>query len=107
MVNLIIGESTQQVSLIAIRIVKLLLHASSLLQKSYYVTAATVVQVKLPEGASSEGANDYEPTTLTLAKGTTVRWISAILSLHTVNSRIPDGGSLASLVIWIYDVSKK
>jgi len=99
--NLIIGERTQKVSLIAIRIVILLLNACFLLRKSYYVTAATVIQVKLPEGASSEDSNDYESATLTLAKGTTVKWNSAKLNLYSVNSRTPDGGCLASLVTWI------
>ena len=53
MVNLKVRERTQKISLKVIGIV-ILLPNSSLLQKLYNVTAATLVQVNIPESVSSE-----------------------------------------------------
>ena len=72
MVNLKVRGRTQKISLKVIGIV-ILLPNSSLLQKLYNVTAATLVQVNIPESVSSEETNDNESTTLTLAKATSVK----------------------------------
>lgn len=104
MVNLIVRRRTQKISLKAIRIV-ILLRNSSLPQKLYNVTAATLVHVKIPESVSSD-ANENEQSTLTLPKGTSLKR-NKRLTLHTVNSVTPDGACLATLVIWLYDGSKK
>lgn len=72
LVNLIVRGRTQKISLKAIGIV-ILLPNSSLLQKICNVTAATLVQVKIPESVSSEDTNDNESATLTLAKATSVK----------------------------------
>ena len=72
LVNLIVRVGTQKISLKVIGIV-ILLPNSSLLQKLYNVTAATLVQVKIPESVSSEETNDNVSATLTLAKATSVK----------------------------------
>ena len=72
MVNLIVRGSTQKISLKVIGIV-ILLPNSCLLQKLYNVTAATLVQVNIPESVTSEEINDNESATLTLAKATSVK----------------------------------
>src|SRR6476659_423922 len=68
LVNLIVRVGTQKISLKVIGIV-ILLPNSPLLQKLYNVTAATLVQVKIPESVSSEETNDNVSATLPLAKG--------------------------------------
>ena len=72
LVSLIVRRRTQKISLKAIRIV-ILLPNSCLPQKLYNVTAATLVQVKIPESVSSEDTNDNESATLTLPKATSVK----------------------------------
>ena len=72
LVDLIVRVGTQKISLKVIGIV-ILLPNSPLLQKLYSVTAATLVQVKIPESVSSEETNDNVSATLTLAKATSVK----------------------------------
>jgi len=72
LVNLIVRGRTQKISLKAIGIV-ILLPNSQLLQKLYNVTAATLVQVNIPESVTSEEINDNVSATLTLAKATSVK----------------------------------
>ena len=61
----------------------ILLPNSSLLQRLYNVTAATLVQVKIPESVSPEETNDNVSATLTLAKATSVKRNNRDLTLHT------------------------
>ena len=103
LVSLIVRRRTQKISLKAIRIV-ILLPNSCLPKKLYNVTAVTLVQVKMSESVSSD-ADDNEQATLTLPKGTSVKR-NKRLTLHTVNSVTPHV-ALATLVIWLYDGSKK
>ena len=103
MVNLIVRRRTQKISLKAIGIV-ILLPNSSLPQELYNVTA-TLVNVKMSETVSSD-ANDNEQAIFTLPKGTSVKR-NKRLTQHTVSSVTPDGACLATVVIWLYDGSKK
>jgi plastocyanin len=59
-------------------------------QNSY---AATTVEVKIPEGASEEGTDHFDPATATVAKGTTVEWVNDDSTLHTVTSGTADSGN--------------
>jgi hypothetical protein len=102
LVNLIIRVGTQKISLKVIGIV-ILLPNSSLLQKLYNVTAATLVQVKIPESVSSEETNDNE----SLAKATSVKRNIRDLTLHAANSVTSNGVCLTTLIIWLYNGSKK
>jgi hypothetical protein len=106
LVNLIIRVGTQKISLKVIGII-ILLPNSKLLQKLYNVIAATLVQVKIPESVSSEETNDNESTTLTLAKATSVKRNNRDLTLHTANSVTSNGVCLTTLIIWLYNGSKK
>jgi len=91
LVNLIVRGSTQKISLKVIGIV-ILLPNSCLLQKLYNVTAATLVQVNIPESVTSEEINDNVSATLTLAKATSVT---------------SNGVCLTTLIILLYNGIKK
>ena len=106
LVNLIVRGRTQKISLKAIRIV-ILLPNSSLLQKICNVTAATLVQVKIPESVSSEDTNDNVSATLTLANATSVKRNNRDLTLHTANSVTSNGVCRTTLIILLYNGSKK
>ena len=106
MVNLKVRGRTQKISLKVIGIV-ILLPNSSLLQKLYNVTAATLVQVNIPESVSSEEINDNVSATLTLAKATFVKRNNRVLTLHTANSVTSNGVCLTTLIILLYNGSKK
>jgi plastocyanin len=50
-------------------------------------------EVKIAKGSSTPSNNKYfEPTTLKVGKGTTVKWINDDSTLHTVTSGTPEGG---------------
>jgi hypothetical protein len=106
LVNLKVRGSTQKISLKVIGIV-ILLPNSSLLQKLYNVTAATLIQVNLPESVSSEEIKDNVSATLTLAKATFVKRNNRVLTLHTANSVTSNGVCLTTLIICLYNGSKK
>lgn len=106
LVNLIVRVGTQKISLKVIGIV-ILLPNSPLLQKLYNVTAATLVQVKIPESVSSEETNDNVSATLTLAKATSVKRKYRELTLDTANSVTSNGVCLTTLIILLYNGSKK
>jgi hypothetical protein len=106
LVNLIIRVGTQKISLKVIGII-ILLPNSKLLQKLYNVIAATLVQVKIPESVSSEVTNDNVSATLTLAEATSVKRKNRDLTLHTANSVTSNGVCLTTLIILIYNGSKK
>jgi hypothetical protein len=91
LVNLIVRVGTQKISLKVIGIV-ILLPNSPLLQKLYNVATTTLVQVKISESVSSEETNDNVSATLTLAKA---------------NSVTSNGVSLTTLMILLYNGSKK
>jgi hypothetical protein len=106
LVNLIIRVGTQKISLKVIGII-ILLPNSKLLQKLYNVIAATLVQVKIPESVSSEVTNDNVSATLTLAEATSVKRKNRDLTLHTANSVTSNGVCLTTLIILLYNGSKK
>ena len=58
------------------------------------VWGATTAEVKIPEGSSD--SNHFEPETLKIGKGTTVKWTNEDSTLHTVTSGTPDSGSPGS-----------
>lgn len=105
LVNLIVRVGTQKISLKVIGIV-ILLPNSPLLQKLYNVTA-TLVQVKILESVSSEETNDNVSATLTLAKATSVKRKNRDLTLDTANSVTSNGVCLTTLIILLYNGSKK
>jgi hypothetical protein len=106
LVNLIIRVGTQKISLKVFGII-ILLPNSKLLQKLYNVIAATLVQVKIPESVSSEVTNDNVSATLTLAEATSVKRKNRDLTLHTANSVTSNGVCLTTLIILLYNGSKK
>lgn len=59
-------------------------------QNSY---ASTIAQVKIPEGASEENSDHFDPATITVAKRTTVEWINDDSTIHTVTSGSPNSGN--------------
>jgi plastocyanin len=56
------------------------------------VSGAPTAEVKIPQGVS-EGGNHFEPDTLTVGKGTTVKWVNEDDSLHTVTSGTPESST--------------
>jgi hypothetical protein len=106
LVNLTVRERIQKISLKVIGIV-ILLPNSSLLQELYNVTAATLVQVKYLKVFSPGKTNDNESATLTLVKATSVKRNSRVLILHTANSVTSNGVCLTTLIILLYNGSKK
>ncbi|HET7242345.1 MAG TPA: hypothetical protein VFI64_03295 [Nitrososphaeraceae archaeon] len=106
MVNLKVRGSTQKISLKVIGIV-ILLPNSPLLQKLYNVATAILVQVKISESVSSEETNNNVSATLTLAKATSVKRNNRDLTLHTANSVTSNGVCLTTLMILLYNGSKK
>ena len=79
-----------QRNLIIIGVTLLGLCGVILFQNSF---AATTVEVKIPEGASEENSDHFDPATATVAKGTTVEWINDDSTLHTVTSGSPESGN--------------
>ena len=106
MVNLIVRGRIQKISLKVIGIV-ILLPNSPLLQKLYNVATATLVQVKISESVSSEETNDNVSATLTLAKATSVKRNNKDWTLHTASSVTSNGICLTTLIILLYNGSKK
>jgi plastocyanin len=56
------------------------------------VSGASTAEVKIPQGVD-EGGNHYEPETLKIGKGTTVKWTNEDDSIHTVTSGTPETSS--------------
>ena len=79
-----------QRSLIIIGIILVGLYALVSFQNSY---AATTVEVKIPDGASEENSDHFDPATAMVAKGTIVEWINDDSTLHTVTSGSAESGN--------------
>jgi plastocyanin len=56
------------------------------------VSGASTIEVKIPQGVN-EGGNHFEPETLKVGKGTTVKWTNEDDSIHTVTSGSPQSSS--------------
>jgi len=56
------------------------------------VSGASIAEVKIPQGVN-EGGNHFEPETLKISKGTTVKWTNEDDSIHTVTSGTPETSS--------------
>jgi plastocyanin len=59
---------------------------------SISVEGASTAEAKIPKGASQEGGNHFEPQTLKIGKGTTVKWKNEDDTIHTVTSGTPSSG---------------
>ena len=53
------------------------------------MSGASTAEVKIPQGVN-EGGNHFEPETLKVGKGTTVKWTNEDDSIHTVTSGTPE-----------------
>jgi plastocyanin len=53
------------------------------------VSGVSTAEVKIPQGVN-EGGNHFEPETLKIGKGTTVKWTNEDDSIHTVTSGTPE-----------------
>jgi plastocyanin len=56
------------------------------------VSGASTAEVKIPQGVN-QGGNHFEPETLKVGKGTTVKWTNEDDSIHTVTSGTPETSS--------------
>jgi plastocyanin len=56
------------------------------------VSGASTAGVKIPQGVN-QGGNHFEPETLKVGKGTTVKWTNEDDSIHTVTSGTPETSS--------------
>ncbi len=53
------------------------------------MSGVSTAEVKIPQGVN-EGGNHFEPETLKIGKGTTVKWTNEDDSIHTVTSGTPE-----------------
>ncbi|HEY7228659.1 MAG TPA: FxLYD domain-containing protein, partial [Nitrososphaeraceae archaeon] len=61
------------------------------------VNGASIAQVKIPKGSSVEAGGNFEPATLKIGKGSTVKWINDDDALHTVTSGTPNGNKSGTI----------
>lgn len=55
------------------------------------LNGASIAVVRIPEGSSEGSGSNFEPDTLKIGKGTTVKWINDDDAVHTVTSGTPNG----------------
>jgi plastocyanin len=83
----------QSLIMIIIGIISIVLFSSISFLKNNDSFAAATVEVKIPNGASEENSDHFDPATVTVGKGTTVEWINDDSTLHTVTSGSPESGN--------------